>query len=156
MGRRDPRRLPQLHRQILGGEAESGVDRLAAHEPAARGLIRAHIEAFGVAGQVKLLKRDATDLGPIERLKPADLVFADPPYGKGLGEKAVASALAGGWIAPGALIGASEAGSGTALEDQQVEGITRPELAIGLVAKRVAAAATSVLIEIVSQFLPPT
>src|ERR1700689_294962 len=30
----------------------------------ARGLIRDHIEAFGVAGSSKLLRRDATDLGP--------------------------------------------------------------------------------------------
>jgi 16S rRNA (guanine966-N2)-methyltransferase len=70
----------------------------------ARGLIRGHIEHFGVGGQTKLLKRDATDLGPVERIKPADLVFADPPYGRGLGERAIASALAGGWIAPEALI----------------------------------------------------
>lgn len=70
----------------------------------ARGLIRGHIELFGVGGQTKLLKRDATDLGPAERIKPSDLVFVDPPYGKGLGEKAIASALAGGWIAQGALI----------------------------------------------------
>ncbi|WP_417580006.1 16S rRNA (guanine(966)-N(2))-methyltransferase RsmD [Pelagibacterium sp.] len=70
----------------------------------ARGLIRGHIEAFGVGGQTKLLKRDATDLGPVERIKPAELVFADPPYGQGLGEKAIASAVAGGWIAPDALI----------------------------------------------------
>ena len=32
------------------------------------------------------------------------LVFLDPPYGQGLGEKAIASALAGGWVAPGALV----------------------------------------------------
>ncbi|RDE10648.1 16S rRNA (guanine(966)-N(2))-methyltransferase RsmD [Pelagibacterium lacus] len=70
----------------------------------ARGLIRGHIESFGLGGQTKLLKRDATDLGPVERLKPADLVFVDPPYGEGLGEKAIASALAGGWLAPDALI----------------------------------------------------
>ena len=70
----------------------------------ARGLIRGHIEAFGVGGQTRLLKRDATDLGPVERIKPADLVFVDPPSGKGLGERAIASALQGGWIAPDALI----------------------------------------------------
>ncbi|MFZ0096912.1 MAG: RsmD family RNA methyltransferase, partial [Gemmobacter sp.] len=28
----------------------------------------------------------------------------DPPYGKGLGERALASCVAGGWLAPGALI----------------------------------------------------
>lgn len=70
----------------------------------ARGLIRGHIEAFGVGGQTKLLKRDATDLGPVERIRPAHLVFVDPPYGRSLGEKALASALSGGWFAPDALI----------------------------------------------------
>ena len=70
----------------------------------ARGLIRDHVEAFGVGGRVKLLRRDATDLGPVERFKPADLVFLDPPYGKQLGEAALASASGGGWIAPGALV----------------------------------------------------
>jgi 16S rRNA (guanine966-N2)-methyltransferase len=70
----------------------------------ARGLIRGHIESFGLGGQTKLLKRDASDLGPIERLRPADLVFCDPPYGQGLGEKAIASAIVGGWVAPDALI----------------------------------------------------
>lgn len=70
----------------------------------ARGLIRGHIESFVLGGQTKLLKRDATDLGPVERMRPADLVFCDPPYGNELGEKAIASALAGGWIAADALI----------------------------------------------------
>ncbi|MCB1517773.1 MAG: 16S rRNA (guanine(966)-N(2))-methyltransferase RsmD [Hyphomicrobiaceae bacterium] len=70
----------------------------------ARGLIRGHIEGFGLGGQSRLLRRDATDMGPAGNQKPADLVFCDPPYGKGLGEKALLSALAGGWIALGALI----------------------------------------------------
>ena len=35
---------------------------------------------------------------------PAALVFLDPPYGKGLGARALHAARAGGWIAPGALI----------------------------------------------------
>jgi 16S rRNA (guanine966-N2)-methyltransferase len=30
-------------------------------------------------------------------------MFADPPYNKGLGEKAFAAAHAGGWLMPGAL-----------------------------------------------------
>jgi 16S rRNA (guanine966-N2)-methyltransferase len=32
------------------------------------------------------------------------LVFCDPPYGKGLAARALASALKGGWLAPGALV----------------------------------------------------
>ena len=70
----------------------------------ARGLIRDHIEAFGAGGTAKLLRRDATDLGPAGTLGPFDLIFLDPPYGKGLGERALSSARAGGWIAPDATI----------------------------------------------------
>ena len=33
-----------------------------------------------------------------------DLVFLDPPYGKALGEKAIASCIAGNWLADQALI----------------------------------------------------
>ena len=70
----------------------------------ARGLIRDHIEAFGAGGTTKLLRRDATDLGPAGSIRPFDLVFLDPPYGKGLGEQALVSARAGGWRAPEATI----------------------------------------------------
>src|SRR5687767_892912 len=51
----------------------------------------------------------------------------------------------------GNLLGASEAGSGTALEDQQVESVVRPELAVGMVARRVATADTRVLVQIFSR-----
>lgn len=92
----------------------------------ARGLIRGHIESFGLGGQTKLLKRDATDLGPVERLRPAHLVFADPPYGQGLGERAIAAALRGGWIAEDGLIVLEErkdvevvAPTGTQIVDQR-------------------------------------
>ena len=70
----------------------------------ARGLIRDHIEAFGIAGFAKLLRRDATALGPAGTMGPFDLVFLDPPYGKGLGEQALASLRAGGWLAKDATI----------------------------------------------------
>ena len=33
-----------------------------------------------------------------------NLVFADPPYGKGLAERALIGAAGGGWLAPDALI----------------------------------------------------
>lgn len=75
----------------------------------ARGLIRDHIEAFGAAGVAKLLRRDATDLGPAGTLGPVDLVFLDPPYGKGLGEQALLSAKAGGWLAPDVTVVFEEA-----------------------------------------------
>ena len=71
--------------------------------PAARGLIRQNIDLLGVIGQTKLWRRDATRLGPC-RGDPYDLIFVDPPYGKGLGARALASARAGGWIAPDAVV----------------------------------------------------
>ena len=40
-----------------------------------------------------------------------DLVFADPPYGKGLGERALHSARQGGWLTPGALCVVEEVAS---------------------------------------------
>ena len=42
---------------------------------------------------------------------PFPLVFADPPYGQGLAERALASAAAGDWLAVGALVAVEEAES---------------------------------------------
>ncbi|WP_415922193.1 16S rRNA (guanine(966)-N(2))-methyltransferase RsmD [Tateyamaria sp. SN6-1] len=50
---------------------------------------------------VSLLRTDATRLGPCPGA-PFDLVFLDPPYGQGLGAKALHAAR--DWIAPGATI----------------------------------------------------
>jgi len=70
----------------------------------ARGLIRDHIEAFGVAGIAKLLRRDATALGTPGSFGRFDLVFLDPPYHQGLGEQALAELASKGWLAPDATI----------------------------------------------------
>jgi 16S rRNA (guanine966-N2)-methyltransferase len=69
----------------------------------ARALIRENIAKCRAEGATKLFRRDATRLGE-NRGAPFTLVFLDPPYGRGLGEKALAAARAGGWIAPGALV----------------------------------------------------
>ena len=68
----------------------------------ARGTIRRNVETFGLSGITKIFRRDATALGSVENRGTFGLVFLDPPYGKGLGERALASA-AGGWLAPGAV-----------------------------------------------------
>jgi 16S rRNA (guanine966-N2)-methyltransferase len=70
----------------------------------ARGLIRDHIEGFGLGGVTKLLRRDATDLGPAGTMRAFDLIFLDPPYGQGLSERALVSCLDGNWIASDATI----------------------------------------------------
>ena len=95
----------------------------------ARGLIRDHIEAFGAGGIAKLLRRDATALGPAGTMGPFDLVFLDPPYGKGLGEQALLSLREGGWLAADATIVLEEAAeaeivlpAGFALDDRREYG----------------------------------
>jgi 16S rRNA (guanine966-N2)-methyltransferase len=70
---------------------------------AARGLIRRNIEALGLTGRTRIFRRDATRLGGAGTVSPFDLAFVDPPYGKSLGEKALAAAKAGGWLKPGAI-----------------------------------------------------
>ncbi len=69
----------------------------------ARGTIRCNVEAFGLTGITKIFRRDATALGPAENRGKFGLVFLDPPYCKGLGERALASTAAGAWLAPEAV-----------------------------------------------------
>jgi 16S rRNA (guanine966-N2)-methyltransferase len=69
----------------------------------ARGAIRENIEALGLTGASKVWRRDATKLGPASPMQPFQLLFADPPYGKGLGELALSAAAAGCWLAPGSI-----------------------------------------------------
>lgn len=66
-------------------------------------LLRQNIEKARAAGHVDVWRQDVTALAP-NRGEGYDLVLLDPPYGRRLGEAALASALAGGWLAPGALI----------------------------------------------------
>src|SRR5437870_8739508 len=73
-------------------------------EAEARALMRQNVEALGVAAATRIFRRDATKLGPAHPLEPFSLVFLDPPYGKGLAEKALASARDGGWLTDDALI----------------------------------------------------
>jgi 16S rRNA (guanine966-N2)-methyltransferase len=66
-------------------------------------LLRANVARMKAEGETETIRRDATALGP-HRGAPCTLIFLDPPYGRALGERALASALAGGWVAPGAMI----------------------------------------------------
>ena len=75
----------------------------------ARALLRENIAALGLGGVTRIFRRDATRLGPAHPVEPFSLVFLDPPYGKGLAEKALVSARDGGWLAPRALIVVEEA-----------------------------------------------
>ena len=66
-------------------------------------LLRTNIARMRVEDATECLRQDASALGPNAHA-PFTLVFLDPPYGKSLGELALASAIAGGWLGPGAMI----------------------------------------------------
>lgn len=90
----------------LGLEALSrGAARVAFVDDGAvaRALLRRNIEKMQAMGVTDVWRRDATRMGP-NRGPGYDLVFLDPPYGQGLGERAMASLIEGGWLAPRALI----------------------------------------------------
>jgi 16S rRNA (guanine966-N2)-methyltransferase len=75
----------------------------------ARAIIQHHVTEFGLGGITRIFRRDATDLGPAGARDRYDLVFLDPPYGKGLGERALAAAADGGWLRDDAIVVLEEA-----------------------------------------------
>jgi 16S rRNA (guanine966-N2)-methyltransferase len=98
----------------------------------ARGALRANAEALGVLGLTKIWRRDATKLGRAAPQPPFDLAFADPPYGRHLGEKALAALIAGEWLKAGAVVVLEEAEraevkvpAGLSLIDRRVYGDTQ-------------------------------
>ena len=98
----------------------------------ARGLIRGNIDAMGLSGVTGLLKRDATKLGALAPFEPFTLMFCDPPYRKGLAERALQSARDGGWLADDALVVVEEAAdiavaipAGFVLEERREAGETQ-------------------------------
>ena len=68
-----------------------------------RALVRANTEAFGLGGVTKIFRRDATKLGDMPPQERFTLALLDPPYGRGLGPRALSSLHDGGWLAPGAI-----------------------------------------------------
>ena len=72
----------------------------------ARGAIRQNVDSMGLFGRTRVHRRDATDLGtrPGADGPAFDLAFLDPPYGKGLGEQALARLATGGWLVDGAVV----------------------------------------------------
>jgi 16S rRNA (guanine966-N2)-methyltransferase len=115
----------------LGFEALSrGAARVAFVDDgaAAQALLRRNIDLMRATDTTEVWFRDACKLG-LNRGAPHDLVFLDPPYGKGLGEQALAACIAGGWVAPGATVVWEEAAApalpeGFALLEQRSYGGT--------------------------------
>ncbi|MEM7068604.1 MAG: 16S rRNA (guanine(966)-N(2))-methyltransferase RsmD [Pseudomonadota bacterium] len=70
----------------------------------ARAAIHENVENLQLTGQTKIFRRDATRLGAIGTIQPFDMVFADPPYGRGMGERAAKSLIEGGWLCDNAVL----------------------------------------------------
>lgn len=90
----------------LGLEALSrGADHVTFVENGRVGgrLLAANIDKADVASESRVVRRDATRLGGCDG-EVFDLVFLDPPYGKGLGARALTSANAAGWLAEEAFV----------------------------------------------------
>jgi 16S rRNA (guanine966-N2)-methyltransferase len=104
-----------------------------------RALIRRNVEAAHATGATKIWRRDAAVLGDI----PANaggafgLVFIDPPYRKGLAERALGSLVAGNWLAERCLLVVETAEDevldlppSLLIEDDRVYGDTRVRLLV--------------------------
>ncbi len=77
----------------------------------AQALLKANVAKARAEAEATVLHHDATRLGPAEG--QFDLVFLDPPYGKGLGARALSSALQNGWLGPDAIVVWEEAAAQT-------------------------------------------
>jgi 16S rRNA (guanine966-N2)-methyltransferase len=91
----------------------------------ARALLRSNVDALGAGGATKVYRRDATRLGPAHPVEPFSLAFLDPPYGKGLAGRALASARDGGWLTPDALVVVEEAAGAGFIAPEGFEEIER-------------------------------
>ncbi|MCZ8140364.1 MAG: 16S rRNA (guanine(966)-N(2))-methyltransferase RsmD [Acetobacteraceae bacterium] len=99
---------------VLDGFAGSGAMGLEAlsrgaaqaffmeQDRAALAALRANIASCKAGDACRVIAGDVT--APPQAATPCNLVFLDPPYGKGLVPRALVALQAKGWIAPGALI----------------------------------------------------
>lgn len=71
--------------------------------PAAAGLIRHNLELAGLAGRAWVHRADVGRWLAAAQVRPCDLIFIDPPYGRGQAVQAVAGVARVGMLAPGGL-----------------------------------------------------
>ncbi|MBV9065681.1 MAG: RsmD family RNA methyltransferase, partial [Methylobacteriaceae bacterium] len=98
----------------------------------ARALLRANIEALGVAGVTRVFRRDATRLGEAPEPGRFRLAFLDPPYGHDLAPAALRALRDGAWLGADALAIVEESAAvalelpeGFELEQRRVYGDTQ-------------------------------
>ncbi len=71
---------------------------------AACAILRANIQTLGLEKAACVLRRDARKLGNAPDGEEYNLVFLDPPYGRGLAPPALAALRDGGWLAQNSLL----------------------------------------------------
>ncbi|MGK2284736.1 16S rRNA (guanine(966)-N(2))-methyltransferase RsmD [Pedomonas sp. V897] len=65
-------------------------------------LVEQNAATLGATGRIQVLNRPATDLPPVDT--PFDLIFMDPPYGKGLVLPTLARLIDRNWAGSGSLV----------------------------------------------------
>lgn len=65
-------------------------------------LVEQNAATLGARDRIQVLNRPATSLPPAA--EPFDLIFMDPPYGKGLVQPTLAELAARNWVAEGSLV----------------------------------------------------
>jgi 16S rRNA (guanine966-N2)-methyltransferase len=75
---------------------------LVESDPKALRVAKSNLERVGAPGNVRLLRQDATRLGPAP--SAFDIAFLDPPYRSDLAAPALACLARGRWLAPEARI----------------------------------------------------
>ncbi len=93
----------------------------------ARALLRANVEAMALGGVTRIWRADATKLGAAPAGPRFTLAFLDPPYGENLAPPALRALVAGGWLAPDALVVVEEAAKA---EIGEVDGLERLEVRV--------------------------
>jgi 16S rRNA (guanine966-N2)-methyltransferase len=89
-------------------------------------IVRANVEALGLAAEAHILRRDARKLGTAPDEERFKLVFLDPPYDKGFVAPALKALRDGGWLDKHALVVIEErAGADMNLPEGFVEWYSR-------------------------------
>lgn len=136
-------RYPALHganvMDVFAGTGALGLEALsrgAAHvtfvekSPKSIALLIKNVTGVKAEADTTLIKSRATSLSAATT--PCDIIFMDPPYGRGLLEPSIACLLEGGWLAGGGVIVAEmksdeafEVPEGLTLIDERKQGIQR-------------------------------
>lgn len=84
--------------------------------------IRRNAAALRLTNGYELRRRDATRMGRRpDTLRPFNFLFCDPPYSKGLGEKALASAMEGDWLSEDAIAILEDAADASLIPPPQLQ-----------------------------------